>query len=111
MGFIEGSRAISFSSNKYLIELCGELDTNLLKIEKKNNVQIIRRGNSLTVFGNLKDCDTAVDILLEAYSMLENGKGIEENYIDMALNVRHNQHEKGVYAKENSNFKLEKTKI
>ena len=54
MGFIESSRAIKFGSNKYLLELCGELDANLLKVEKRNNVQIIRRGNSLTIFGNLK---------------------------------------------------------
>ena len=109
MGFIESSRAIKFASNKYLLELCGELDANLLKVEKKNNVQIIRRGNSLTIFGNLKDCDTTADILMEAYSKLENGKGIEENDIDIALNVIHNKGEKGVHEEENSNFKLEKT--
>tara|TARA_X000001036_G_scaffold370936_1_gene357718 strand:+ start:133 stop:1137 length:1005 start_codon:yes stop_codon:yes gene_type:complete len=109
MGFIESSRAIKFGSNKYLLELCGELDTNLLKVEKKNNVQIIRRGNSLTIFGNLKDCDTTADILMEAYSKLEKGKGIAENDIDIALNIIHNKWEKGVYEEENSNFKLEKT--
>ena len=96
MGFIESSRAIKFGSNKYLLELCGELDTNLLKVEKKNNVQIIRRGNSLTIFGNLKDCDTTADILMEAYSKLENGKAIEENDIDIALNIIHNKGEKGL---------------
>ena len=105
MGFIESSRAIKFGSNKYLLELCGELDTNLLKVEKKNNVQIIRRGNSLTIFGNLKDCDTAADILMEAYSKLENGKCIQENDIDIALNLRHDKSEKGVYKEENSNLK------
>ncbi|OUX45108.1 phosphate starvation-inducible protein PhoH [bacterium TMED277] len=109
MGFIESSRAIKFGSNKYLLELCGELDANLLKVEKKNNVQIIRRGNSLTIFGNLKDCDTTADILMEAYSKLEKGKGIAENDIDIALNIIHNKWEKGVYEEENSNFKLEKT--
>ena len=107
MGFIESSRAIKFGSNKYLLELCGELDTNLLKVEKKNNVQIIRRGNSLTIFGNLKDCDTAADILMEAYSKLEKGKGIQENDIDIALNLRHNKGEKGVYEEKNSNLKLQ----
>jgi phosphate starvation-inducible PhoH-like protein len=107
MGFIESSRAIKFGSNKYLLELCGELDTNLLKVEKKNNVQIIRRGNSLTIFGNLKDCDIAADILMEAYSRLENGKGIQENDIDIAMNLRHNKSEKGVYEEKNSNLKLQ----
>ena len=107
MGFIESSRAIKFGSNKYLLELCGELDTNLLKVEKKNNVQIIRRGNSLTIFGNLKDCDTAADILMEAYSKLENGKGIQENDIDIAMNLRHNKSEKCVYEEKNSNLKLQ----
>ena len=109
MGFIESSRAIKFGSNKYLLELCGELDANLLKVEKKNNVQIIRRGNSLTIFGNMKDCDTTADILMEAYSKLENGKAIEENDIDIALNIIHNKRGKGVHEEENSNFKLEKT--
>ena len=107
MGFIESSRAIKFGSNKYLLELCGELDTNLLKVEKKNNVQIIRRGNSLTIFGNLKDCDTAADILMEAYSKLEKGKGIQENDIDIALNLRHNKSEKGIYEEKNSNLRLQ----
>ncbi len=109
MGFIESSRAIKFDSNKYLLELCGELDTNLLKVEKANNVQIIRRGNSLTIFGNLKDCDTAADILMEAYSKLKNGKGIEENDIEIALNLINNQSEKDVQEEENSNLNLEKT--
>ncbi len=109
MGFIEDSRAIKFGSNKYLLELCGELDANLLKVEKKNNVQIIRRGNSLTIFGELKDCDKAVNILVEAYSKLENGKGIGENDIDIALNLMHDQNKKTVNEEKNSNSKSEET--
>tara|TARA_B100001250_G_scaffold384003_1_gene378402 strand:+ start:968 stop:1966 length:999 start_codon:yes stop_codon:yes gene_type:complete len=104
MGFIETSRALKFGSNKYLLELCGELDTNLLMIEKKIGVQIIRRGNFLTIYGNSKDCNIVEDILFEVYSKIKNGKGIEENYIEMALTVRQNQEssrEKEKSSKEN----------
>ena len=104
MGFIETSRALKFGSNKYLLELCGELDTNLLMIEKKIGVQIIRRGNFLTIYGNSKDCNIVEDILFEVYSKIKNGKGMEENDIEMALTVRQNQEssrEKEKSSKEN----------
>ena len=104
MGFIETSRALKFGSNKYLLELCGELDANLLMIEKKIGVQIIRRGNFLTIYGNSKDCNIVEDILFEVYSKIKNGKGIEENDIEMALTVRQNQEssrEKEKSSKEN----------
>ena len=42
MGFIESSDTLRFSSNKLLIELCGQLDANLSKIESWAGVQIIR---------------------------------------------------------------------
>ena len=42
---------IFFSDNRLLIDLCGELDINLVNIENRLGVEIFRRGNQLTIIG------------------------------------------------------------
>ena len=68
MGFIESSNTLRFSSNKLLIELCGQLDINLSKIESWAGVQIIRRGNALSIYGARDDCDLARHAILSFLS-------------------------------------------
>ena len=38
-----GQTALEFPDNRLMIELCGEFDKNLAKIEQQLDVQIIRR--------------------------------------------------------------------
>ena len=83
MGFIESSDTIQFSSNKLLIELCGQLDMNLSKIESWAKVQIVRRGNGLSIYGAKDNCDLTKKLISELYLDLERGKTIDQCELDL----------------------------
>ena len=83
MGFIESSDTLRFSSNKLLIELCGQLDTNLSKIESWAGVQIVRRGNALSIYGAEDDCYLTRRLISDLYSDLERGKTLDERELDI----------------------------
>ena len=83
MGFIESSDTMRFSSNKLLIELCGQLDTNLSKIESWAGVQIVRRGNALSIYGAEDDCYLTRKLISDLYSDLELGKTLDERELDI----------------------------
>ena len=83
MGFIESSDTLRFSSNKLLIELCGQLDTNLSKIESWAGVQIVRRGNALSIYGAEDDCDLTKNLINDLYADLERGKTLDERELDI----------------------------
>ena len=83
MGFIESSDTLRFSSNKLLIELCGQLDRNLSKIESWAGVQIVRRGNVLSIYGAEDDCYLTRKLISDLYSDLELGKTLDERELDI----------------------------
>ena len=83
MGFIEGSDTLQFSSNKLLIDLCGELDTNLSKIESWAGVQIVRRGNALSIYGEKDDCDLTRKLISNLYLDLERGSTLDQRELDI----------------------------
>ena len=85
MGFIESSDTLQFSSNKLLIELCGELDTNLSKIESWAGVQIVRRGNALSIYGAKADCDLTRKLISNLYLDLERGITLDQRELDIYL--------------------------
>ena len=85
MGFIESSDTLQFSSNRLLIELCGELDTNLSKIESWAGVQIVRRGNALSIYGAKADCDITRKLISNLYSDLESGSTLDQRELDIYL--------------------------
>jgi phosphate starvation-inducible PhoH-like protein len=45
------NQVVEFPDNFLLIDLCGAHDRNLAEIERTLDVQILRRGNQLTVHG------------------------------------------------------------
>jgi len=83
MGFIDSSDTLRFSSNKLLIELCGQLDINLSKIENWAGVQIVRRGNALSIYGDKADCDRSKKLISDLYLDLESGKTLDEREMDI----------------------------
>ena len=83
MGFIESSNTLQFSSNKLLIDLCGQLDINLSKIESWAGVQIVRRGNALSIYGAEDDCYLTRKLISDLYSDLELGKTLDERELDI----------------------------
>ena len=103
MGFIESSDTLRFSSNKLLIELCGQLDANLSKIESWAGVQIIRRGNALSIYGAKNDCDLTRKLITNLYSDLEHGKTLDERELDVYFQQIEDQEVKQIKNKKTSN--------
>ena len=103
MGFIESSDTLRFSSNKLLIELCGQLDANLSKIESWAGVQIIRRGNALSIYGAKDDCDLTRKLITDLYSDLEHGKALDERELDVYFQQIEDQEVKQIKNKKTSN--------
>jgi phosphate starvation-inducible PhoH-like protein len=73
---------LEFPDNRLLIDLCGEYDRNLARIEHQLSVQILRRGNRLSVIGEAEARDRAATVLEELYAKLEAGRAIESGDID-----------------------------
>jgi phosphate starvation-inducible PhoH-like protein len=44
---------LEFPDNRLLIDLCGELDRNLVQVESRLGVAIQRRGNHLSLHGGM----------------------------------------------------------
>ena len=107
-----GQTALEFPDNRLMIELCGEFDKNLAKIEQQLDVQIIRRGNQLDIFGPNEAASEAHGVLRNLYERLENGKSVEFADIDRALRMNpenHNQLE--MFSKSSVEIKTRKKAV
>lgn len=78
---------LEFPENRLMIDLCGEFDRNLAQIEQAADVQIIRRGNELELFGNADSLDLAQSVLKELYIRLESGRSVEAGDVDRELRM------------------------
>ena len=78
---------LEFADNRLLIDLCGQFDRNLAQIESSLGVQILRRGNQLSLFGAADVQALAADALGSLYARLEAGKPVEPGDIDGALRM------------------------
>ena len=78
---------IEFPDNRLLIDLCGEYDRNLADIEQKLGVQILRRGNQLSVHGEREAQAQAAEVLRALYARLEAGREVESGDIDRELRM------------------------
>lgn len=82
------SRAsIDFPDNRLLIDLCGELDRNLAEIEDKLGVQVIRRGNQVTIIGPEQKRTDATSVLQALYHRLEMGRPVALEDVDRELRM------------------------
>jgi phosphate starvation-inducible PhoH-like protein len=80
---------LEFPDNRLLIDLCGEYDRNLAQVEHKLGVQILRRGNLLSVIGELEAREQAAEVLEGLYARLESGRGLDAGDIDGAIRLGH----------------------
>jgi len=78
---------IEFPDNRLLIDLCGEYDRNLADIEQKTGVQIVRRGNQLSIMGDDAAQKQAGEVLQALYVRLEAGRNLESGDIDRELRM------------------------
>ncbi len=79
--------SIEFPDNRLLIDLCGEYDRNLADIEQKLGVQILRRGNHLSILGDEDGQKQAAEVLQSLYSRLEAGRDVGTGDIDRELRL------------------------
>ncbi len=78
---------LEFPDNRLLIDLCGEYDRNLAQIEHQLGVQIVRRGNQLSIMGEPGVRDQAAEVLEGLYARLEAGRGLDSGDIDGAIRL------------------------
>ena len=107
-----GQTALEFPDNRLMIELCGEFDKNLAKIEQQLDVQIIRRGNQLDIFGPNDAASEAHGVLSNLYERLENGKSVEFADIDRALRMNlENDNQLEMFSKSSVEIKTRKKPV
>ncbi len=78
---------VEFPDNFLLIDLCGEHDSNLANIELKLGVQVMRRGNRLSIHGDPDAQKEAAEVLRALYERLETGRAVEAGDIDRELRM------------------------
>jgi phosphate starvation-inducible PhoH-like protein len=78
---------VEFPDNRLLIDLCGEHDRNLVDIEAKLGVQIVRRGNMLSIMGDPDSQQQASEVLTSLYTRLESGRNVEAGDIDREVRM------------------------
>ena len=80
-------QVLEFPDNFLLIDLCGEHDRHLAAIEDKLGVQILRRGNRISVIGEAGAGKNAAGVLQALYSRLEAGRSVEAGDVDRELRM------------------------
>ena len=107
-----GQTALEFPDNRLMIELCGEFAKNLAKIEQQLDVQIIRRGNQLDIFGPNTAASDALGVIRKLYERLENGKSVEFADIDRELRMNpENDNQLEMFSKSNVEIKTRKKAV
>ncbi|MAY89800.1 MAG: phosphate starvation-inducible protein PhoH [Rickettsiales bacterium] len=78
---------MSFEDNSLFSSVCGELDNNLKFIEKEIGVEIIPRGNILTLNGSLESVRNAVSVLKSLYTTALNNTVIDYGELKGSINM------------------------
>ncbi|MDB5665852.1 PhoH family protein [Cypionkella sp.] len=78
---------LEFPDNRLLISLCGEFDRNLAQIEHQMGVHVLRRGNRLSVIGDIAAREQASAVLRSLYARLEQGRSVVAGDIDGAMRM------------------------
>ncbi len=78
---------LEFPDNRLLIDLCGQYDCNLAHIEQKYEIQIMHRGNQLSLIGDDAACQQVQRLLNVLYFRLETGLTLETVDIDLEIRM------------------------
>ena len=78
---------LQFPDNRLLIDLCGELDRNIVQIEQRLGVAVHRRGNQLALLGTAPEREAAERVLQNLYARLEQGRPVTPGEIDAAIRM------------------------
>ncbi|WP_299876116.1 PhoH family protein [uncultured Sulfitobacter sp.] len=81
-------KVLEFPDNRLLIDLCGAYDAHLAAIEKALEVQIVRRGNQLSVMAEDEAAQAQAEVVLNTlYTRLESGRAVEPADVDSLLRM------------------------
>ena len=72
------SKRIEFPDNRLLLELCGVCDRNLRQIEEHLGLQIMPKGNSLSLVGTPDQVEHGNKALLSLYEQISKGQSVDE---------------------------------
>ena len=78
----EVSQILELEDNKVLIDLYGQHDENLTKIENNFGIHISYRGNIIEFRGNQDACSSASKFISNVYKKLASGKKINRDIFD-----------------------------
>ena len=78
---------LEFPDNRLLIDLCGELDRNIVQVESRLGVAIHRRGNHLALHGPGPERELAEQVLRALYSRLEQGRPVTPGDVEAAIRL------------------------
>ncbi len=78
---------LEFPDNRLLVELCGDHDRHLARIEAQLQVALTPRGNRLAIEGPQGAQAVARSALTSLYALLERGRPIDEGEIDGAIRL------------------------
>lgn len=81
------SETISFDDNLLVSMMCGELDNNLKLIEDELNVEILPRGNLISVNGKRNRVIKAVSVLKRLYKSVINNNQIDYGELKGIINM------------------------
>ncbi len=81
------TQTLTFNNNALFLELCGPHDTHLLRIESKLKVQLLPRGNTITLKGPEGARGEAAAALETLYARLEQGLPLSTAEVDAALRI------------------------
>ncbi|SFE02267.1 phosphate starvation-inducible protein PhoH [Sulfitobacter brevis] len=80
-------RVLDYPDNRLLIDLCGAYDAHLAAIEKGLDIQIVRRGNHLTLMGEAEATEQGEALLNALYTRLEGGRSVELADVESLLRM------------------------
>ncbi|HAG52384.1 MAG TPA: phosphate starvation-inducible protein PhoH [Alphaproteobacteria bacterium] len=82
---------IELDNKDYLLQVCGVNDSNLKFLEERLKVQIIPRGNTLSILGTTHDSYIAYNVIYSIYELCATGLDISVDHVKSALKIEKNK--------------------
>lgn len=77
-------------SQPFIQQIFGQFDANIRKIEKKFQVDVVYRGDSLTISGEKRNADGAERVILDLLTICSHGNPITEQDLNYAMTLAEN---------------------
>jgi len=78
---------VFFEHNQYLPALYGDRDAHLEQLARLLNVELVSRGNMISITGHRRDIEATERVLKSLYEQIEKGMEISEEHIGAAVRM------------------------